>query len=298
MATCNRSWAAGVRLCITRLASLVIALAACQTARGGVTPTFNPSTAVSYFNASHFSGGPGGTTNTVNNNAIAAGSPTLTYNNAGLPFTGGSSTGNAGMGESSGPTTSTLSFASGMGVSQTGTGATAASSLTVNFTAIWNIVGGSFGPPLNGSFCVPIAEHIGATGSGSFSCDVHWDAVISGVTHNDIRTPYLLDTQFYSKGTNALFSYSAPAAPFSMPLLAAGDEFEMTGTLSFTALEDETSAVYIPDAAEIQSFGQDPTSFDYTPDIETDNTPEPASLSLILVGSSLLLGGRRRNKAS
>jgi hypothetical protein len=82
-----------------------------------------------------------------------------------------------------------------------------------------------------------------------------------------------------------------------MPLLAAGDEFEMTGTLTFTALEDETSAVYIPDAAEIQSFGQDPTSFDYTPDIETDNTPEPASLSLVLVGSSLLLGGRRRNMA-
>lgn len=301
------SAASGLRLRVAVSVALLFLVCASGGADGAVL-SFN--SGMSFFNATHNPGtntlGPTHTGSTVASANLPIGLPTATNTfNSTISFDSsgtldGFTNAHAGVAESTGAT-GIVSFASGMGVGQTDPGhKQSTSSLVVNFNAVWN-VNSTFGPPLNGTISVPIGEHVGATGSASFGMDVHWDVIHNGTTIHDARSAYILPTQNYGVNTNHLYAYSAPAGAFSLPLLTAGDQFIMLGTLTFTANNDsEPTWVGLPDPSNASEFkldidqGQDPNDFTFTPQMTMDNVPEPGSLSLVLLGSWTFLHRQRR----
>src|SRR4051812_47527586 len=98
----------------------------------------------------HDPGSPTGSSTGPQALAIQGSSPTVEYS-ATRNFTGGTTKGKAGVGNSQSSTVAKLVFPSGLGVDQSDAGhAQDFSQMTIIFTAVYDIVGsGSFGPSIN-----------------------------------------------------------------------------------------------------------------------------------------------------
>jgi hypothetical protein len=270
--------------------------------RAAVIPTFNA--AASSATVTHDPGTPGGGAPFVSAIPIANGSAVLS-----APFNphtdsflvGGNSvstTAKAGFGRTQSTTTVKGTFASGMGVDQQDPGhAQTASSMQMDFTLVWDIIGGTFGPPLIGSFSIPVGANVGASGSASFSCNLHWNAVINGVATSDLRTPYIVSQNFGPGIT--LTSFTAPAAAFSPSSLTDNpgktDQIILTGFVKFTANNDaDPTIVETPTIQDFKDLASMP-ELQYEPFFSFEppaTDPEPASLGVLAAGTMLLL--RRR----
>lgn len=215
-----------------------------------------------------------------------------------------------GAGHTEGSNNARVTFPSGMGVNQVDPShLVGASTFSVAFNFKWDIDVGTFGPPIGGTFSVPIGASVTAGGSASAAVSVHWDLINSGgTTTTDARAAYSSSVSYTTAGTY-LTSFTAPAAAFSPSSLAPGGAAAIVirGTLTFTANND-TGAVFI------QTLGENPNEFvnDFPPGFFDDpqthpflyepfggftddplSIPEPAGLGLI---GCALIALRRRGR--
>jgi hypothetical protein len=100
---------------------------------------------------------------------------------------------------------------------------------------------------MSGTFSIPLGVKVG-TGPGAsatFSWDVHWDAVVNGVTFTDVRAPYVGSQLFTGAGTYVT-TKTAPASPFSPSSIATGGNNEqliVRGAIRFEANNDDSRTV-------------------------------------------------------
>jgi hypothetical protein len=212
-----------------------------------------------------------------------------------------------GLAESATGTGIQLGFAAGTGVTQTDPNhAETASTLGCNFYAVWDIGSGTtFGPPLNGSFSIPIGAKVSAGGSASFNFDVHWDLATNGsVTTADIRPSYSASVTYTNPGTY-LTSFTAPAGVFNPSSISnpGGESAQiiMTGAFFFSADNDSGPALIEFPNGDYQNFPTLLTTdsqYDFAPTMGTDasvstGTPEPSVTVLLLGAGAFLLADRK-----
>jgi hypothetical protein len=260
----------------------------------------------------HNPGGPGGTPLTALNYAIQGTStPTVTFSNTITFEPGGTTKAKAGVGRSQSATVAKVVFPSGVGVDQTDPVAApsqSASACKIDFNAVFDITGaGSFGPSVNGTFSVPFGAKVGAGGFALFECDVHWDAVINGVTTPNVRAPFTINAGtspsglFSSPGTY-LTSFNAPAAAFSpssIPNTAGTDQLIVHGFIQFVVNNDEAPSLgafpevgtgvdqFLPKNIDEEMILQ------MVPEVGFEVVPEPAAAALLAGLAPLLLRRRR-----
>lgn len=241
----------------------IIATAACAllatNALAGVVPSFNSATATATHDAG--TGSPFGAGVTVNNGTASKSGP---WNPHTFTFAGGSTKAKAGIARSQSSTTAKVTFASGTGVDQTDPShIQPTSSMQLDFNVVWDIVGGTFGPPIVGSFSVPVGVKVEAGGSATFQCEVHWDMrMTTDVILPDVRDPYSV-TMPFSAGTH-LTSFTAPAAPFSPSSITDGagiDQISMHGFIRFEVNNDTAPALIALLGPEVTNQAADPQGF-------------------------------------
>jgi hypothetical protein len=264
-------------------------------AHGGVVPQFLNGSG----SGSHSTGEPSGTTTSLGV-SLVDGSASLTYSDT-ITFAGGSTVAKGGMARTQSSTSVRVTFAAGTGVSQVDPDhARSASTVQLNFLSTWMIDNGTFGPPIATSFSVPIGLNIGAGGSGSFACDVHWDATVGGMPFTDARTPFVTNIT-YGPG-KYLTSITAPAAPFALPSLTGNASvpayITLRGSVMLSANNDDgPSLVEFPTR---ENFGDLPNfdQFTFEPGITFVEVPEPGAAGVVGAAAAGLLAARRRRHRS
>jgi hypothetical protein len=265
-----------------------------------VVPTYSPG---STFSGTHDPGTPGGGSPFTSSIAIGSGTASLTAPFAphNTLFSGGSTKANAGMAHVQTTTLAKATFASGTGVDQSDPNhVQSASSLQLNFHFIWDIIGGTFGPPISGSFSVPVGVKTGSQGSASFQCDVHWDVIKDGVVTFDARAPYSASMS-WGANVNSLTNFTAPAGAFSPSSIpdnqGTTDQIIFRGFVKFVVNNDiDPALIEIP--TDVTTYQLDPgqqfSDFQYEPfgSFDTDKVPEPSS-ALLLTGMFGMLLRRR-----
>jgi autotransporter-associated beta strand protein len=229
---------------IVRLAA-ILAVAGIYNSAQAAAPTWD--SADSFLTVTHTAGtlqpagGPFSTGITIVAGTAPLAAP---FNAHTFSFTGGSTAAKAGMGHSQSTTSAGINLAAGTGVGQTDPlSSENASSISLNFNAQWSLNnGGSFGPPVSGSFSIPVGARVGAKGSASVTINVFWDAIIDGTLHTNVRNPYSAN-QSFGAGTT-LTAFTAPTAAFSPTSFpdngGANDALIMHGIITFTADNEDT----------------------------------------------------------
>ena len=280
-------------------AAAAFALSAASPARAAVVPQFSFGDG----SAQQSPGSPGGS---VYGSDLAFPSGTAkadpAFNKHSISFyNGGTTVATAGLAHAESTNLAKITFASGTGISQTDPlHSQSESRLDVNFYAQFNLSGGTFGPPINTSFSIPIGVKVGTGGYAAFAGDVHWDLSISSEETfiSDARAPYVIPATTFGPGTR-LLSFTAPAAPFarsSLNVPGGGASVIMRGTLVFTANNDDAPVlVEIPTA---ENFGDQPdfAQYNYEAGVTVNaDVPEPATAGTVglAVAAGLLVRRRR-----
>src|SRR5665213_1792936 len=210
-----------------------------------------------------------------------------------------------GLAESATSTSVQLGFAAGTGVTQTDPNhAEGPSTLGCNYYAAWDIGAfTTFGPPLSGTFSIPIGAKVSAGGSASFNFDVHWDLVINGSVTPDIRPSYS-GSITYSNPGSYLSSFTAPAGLFTPSSIhnPGGESVQivMTGAFFFSADNDSGPTLIEFPNGDYQNFPTLQTTdsqYDFSPgassDVQTTVSPEPVIGVFWLGAGIFLLAGRK-----
>jgi hypothetical protein len=208
----------------------------------------------------------------------------------------GNTNASAGLEHSESTTSVKMIIGSGTGVSQTDPNhVESASSLVVLFNAEWALTNGQLGPPLTGSFSLPIGAKIGAGGSASATVKVDWDYIL-GPNEFPLRSEYNM-TQTWTGAQNVLTSFTAPTVLLN-PNVIQPDAFAvLSATITFTANNDDgPTFIEIPTAADFSDMGVTTDQVGTMSIDVSDVVPEPSSLILISTGASALLMRRRRNR--
>ena len=219
-------------------------------------------------------------------------------------YNGGTTVATAGLAHAEAANLAKITFASGTGISQTDPlHSQSESRLDIDFYAEFSLSGGTFGPPINTAFSIPIGVKVGSGGYAAFAGDIHWDLSIGSEETfiSDARAPYVIPATTFGPGTK-LMSFTAPAAPFarsSLTVLGGGASVIMRGTLVFTANNDDAPVlIEIPTA---ENFGDQPDFDQYNYEagvtVTSGDVPEP-STALGAVGAGGLLLARRRRRTS
>ena len=267
----------------------------------------------SYWHVTHNPGGPGGSSHQILNQALQnTSSPTITYDHTTLFQGSGSTRAKAGVGRTQSSTQGKIVWPAGLGVDQIDPSHTQSSSvIRVDFKAVWDVTS-NFGPSITGVFSVPFGAKVGSGGSALFEANVSWDKVINGAGPTAARTSWSM-SQAFGPGTY-LTTFSAPSAPFgplTMTNSAGVDQLIVRGWVQFAANNNHSGPVYtsFPESGnEPQQFlprpgseSEDEAVLLEIPDagfeVDTENIPEPAALSL-LVAAPLVLTRTRRRRCS
>jgi hypothetical protein len=236
-----------------------------------------------------------------------------------ISVAGGSSKAKGGAGHTEGSNLAKITFPTGMGIDQID-GAphdVGPSVFTLSFNFKWDLPGpGTLGPPMSGTFNVPIAAKVG-TGPGAFAkfeWDINWDAVVNGAYFNDVRTQWTGTHTFTGAGTHTM-TFTAPASPFSPSSIGTGggdDRLIVHGAVRFIANNDDSRSLIETlgpafdeldpelrnDPFIIQQYQLDPSLNDVpSAGFEEEIIPEPSSA---ILGGAVLLPMilRRRNRAA
>ena len=278
-----------------RTALAAAAFLAPSAARAATVPVFDNGGGV----ATHSPGSPAGSAYQYDGLGIPAGTAKAdpSFNKHKIDFYGGGNTvATVGLAHNQGSNLAKITFAAGTGISQTDPlHSQSESRLDVQFTASWAITSGTFGPPINTSFSIPIGVKVGANGYAAFAADVHWSATYYGSPVADARAPYVVPATTFGPGTK-LTSFTAPAAPFTFTSLDAAPAtyIRMYGTLTFTANNDDGPVlIEIPTA---ENFGDQPdfARYDYEAGAAVGAVvPEPAAVGTIGLAAAAGLLGRR-----
>lgn len=286
-------------------------LALAVTAAAWLLPTDAPAAVIPVFNGGsgsggHLPGSPGGA-NYGAGLTMVNGTPGLDVNfdPSTITFPGGSTKAKAGLGRTQSLSNAKILFAAGTGVSQTDPGhVQSASTLEYTFGATWTIpLNQTFGPPIVGSFSVPIGGVVGAGGSASFQVEVHWDAYNAGLgsSISDARAPYLASQTFTSAGTFAT-TFTAPASPFTpsslfSPTNGEGtSQISMHGFMRFMANNDTTTTfIEIPSLEDLPDLANQPSLFSEAY-MAFSEVPEPTATGTFALAATGLLAARRRRQ--
>ena len=258
--------------------------------------------------ATHSPGGPGGVVYQTDGISIPTGTakPDSFMNKDAINFyNGGTTVATAGLGRTQSSNLAKIGLASGTGVSQVDPQhSQSESGLDLYFFAQWAIEAGTFGPPINTSFSIPIGVKVGGAGGSyaAFACDIHWQIVVNGNGVSDARAPYVVPATTFNKVGTYLMSFTAPPAPLAPTSIPGGSEtyLTMSGTLNFRANNDDGPVlIEIPTAEE---FGDQPdfALYDYEGGMAAgaDVVPEPSAALAAVGAGGLLLGVRRRSQGN
>jgi hypothetical protein len=274
-----------------------------------VTPTFFSGSA----SRIHDPGSPLGVASSAGITLQNTGTPSYTSNTITFqnnsPNTNGTTKANIGIGRTQSSTVAKVVFPSGFGVDQTDPNhVESGSALRVDFTSTWSITGGTFGPAVSGVFSVPFAAVVGGGGSAQFECEVHWDAIVNGVSAPDVRAPYYVGPSYPTTGTfgpgNYITSFTAPASAFSPSSFADSpgtDKITVRGFVQIRVNNDDApSSTEFPYQTSQLFPGaeQNPEYHDILqiePIAGFEVTPEPSTGLVLAAGGLLALRrGRRR----
>jgi hypothetical protein len=229
--------------------------------------------------------------------AISAGTPTLLFHSFSLSPSPGNTNASGGLQHQQSTTSTKMIIGSGTGVSQTDPNhVETASSLQVLFNSQWQLVNGSFGAPIQGSFSLPIGAKIGPNGTASATVKVDWDYIV-GVNEFALCPEYNM-TQSWSggvSGLNVLTSFTAPTVSLSPSTIPQDAFMVLSATITFSANNDDGPVfIEVPTAADFSDMGvvTDQVGFQSI-DIVT-SVPEPACALMFFAGSAALLTRRRR----
>jgi hypothetical protein len=245
----------------TLAAAVFLGVGAVGAARAATTPNFNntneanPSSLSAEHDVDSNTGSPGTTlANPLPTSGTIPCTPTLMspFGSTGNTITvaGGSSKAKGGAGHSEGSNLAKITFPSGTGVDQTDPAPhdVGPSTFTMAFSYKWDLPGpGTLGPPMSGTFSVPIAAKVG-TGPGAFArfeWGIQWDAVVNGALVTNVRSQFSGLQTFTGAGTHVT-SVTAPASAFSPSMIPTGgndDRLIVSGFIRFTANNDDSRTV-------------------------------------------------------
>jgi hypothetical protein len=142
----------------------------------------------------------------------------------------------AAVGQSTGVSAATATFKSGTLLSQSdpgNVGGTTFSTLNMAFFLKWDVTGTGFGPPVSGSFSIPIQATVGVGGEARAQVQIDW-GLEDTTTHvfTPLRSQFAT-TQVYT--TTTLTSISVPSAAFSPSALPATSDFVIKGFVKLFA---------------------------------------------------------------
>jgi hypothetical protein len=265
-------------------------------------------------------GAPADTISNMPGSGLIPAAPTLLapWPSAGLTLTSGtgSSKAKGGAGHTEASNLARISFPSGAGLDQVDPNhVLGASRYQVTFNYVWDIPSGTLGPPMTGTFSVPVGAHVG-TGPGAyakFAYDIHWDARINNIAVPDVRSPFIGNLTFTGAGTYVA-SASAPASSFTPTSIpgGTGNLIVMRGNISFEANNDDSPTVInilgstLKDVDDILradpifiNLYNDPSHPEFRTDAtsgfeELQITPEPSGALLAAMGAAALLRRRRQ----
>jgi MYXO-CTERM domain-containing protein len=228
----------------------------------------------------------------------------------------GSSKGKGGAGHTEGSNLAKITFPSGAGLDQTDPShAIGASRYRINFNYVWDINSGTLGPPMSGTFSVPIGVKVG-TGPAAyvkFEYEIHWDARINNVIVPDVRSPFVGSQTFVGAGTY-VSSATAPGSAFTPTSITAGNGnlIALRGFIGFEANNDDSRSLIeilgstLKDVdgelradPTFNSLYNDPSHPEFRLDAASgfeEAVPEPSAGLLAAVGAAVALVRRRRRE--
>jgi hypothetical protein len=267
---------------------------ACAAPRAMATaiPTFESATGTGF----HFPGSPGGSNFSAslsNPDSTNPGFDTDFDPNV-INFPGGSTTFKAGLSHTQGDNSARVLFARGTGLGQTDPGGVqTASSMQIDFSVTWNIFSeGTFGPPINTAFSLPLAYKVGAQGAAGFFCDVHWDVYQATAFIPDARAPYST-TRTYAPGMGT-DTIIAPSSPFAYSVLGSFDKLVLRGTIRFIVNNEiDPSYIGIPTVEDFPELAGNPI-LNKEAELAVGDVPEPTMLAPIVALAAALASRRRR----
>ena len=315
----------GGRRCASALSAVLLLSAAAATSQAATIPVFrnkNIEGGSSLFGDHDVDITNGAPANVISNmpaSGTIPGSASLLapWNGSGMTITapGGTSKGKGGAGHTEGSNLAKITFPSGTGLDQID-GAphdVGPSRYRIHFNYIWALSNpGTLGPPMSGTFSIPVGAKVG-TGAGAyakFEWDVHWDAVIGGVTVPNVRTPFTGSQTFNTPGT-FVTSVTAPASAFSPTSIAGGGNnlIIVRGFVGFEANNDDTRTIIEMLGSKLDNVDDellrsptflqqynDPAHPEFRLDAGAgfeELVPEPSS-AVVLFGAAAALCGRRR----
>jgi hypothetical protein len=174
------------------------------------------------------------------------------------------------------------------------------STLDIDFDLHWNVTAPGFGPPIIGSFSVPLLAVVGPGGAASAELiDMHWER-FDGFTTTDLRAPANTSIAF-SEGTT-LTTLTIPGAAFSPAGLTTGDQFIVRGTVRLAVknadapvmivIDPDYQQMVIDDGAVVQ-YRFDDGAIGTSPLIAQDSAPANGASNGSYGGNSPLVPGLR-----
>lgn len=132
-------------------------------------------------------------------------------------------------------------------------------SLTIDFDLKWDVTPPRYGPPIIGSFNVPVLAVVGTNGSARAEIiDMRWQKDTGGVI-TDVRPSADLSVSFDSGAT--LTALSVPPAAFVPFLLTPADDFLVNGTLKFSTKNADAPVFFYPELPSLTQLAADSDAF-------------------------------------